>query len=69
MLKYSQKKINVSELKNLQSKRVFLRADFNVPFNKQDNMVISDDTRIRGALPTIKHLIDGGIIPSHFDHS
>jgi hypothetical protein len=27
MLKYSQKKINVSELKNLQSKRVFLRAD------------------------------------------
>ena len=35
MLKYSQKKINVSELKNLQSKRVFLRADFNVPFNKQ----------------------------------
>ena len=68
MLKYSQKKINVSELKNLQSKRVFLRADFNVPFNKQNNMVISDDTRIRGALPTIKYLIDGGakvILASH----
>lgn len=68
MLKYSQKKINVSELNNLQSKRVFLRADLNVPFDKQNPLIISDDTRIRMALPTLKYLIDVGakiILASH----
>ena len=50
---------------NLKGKRVFIRVDFNVPIK---NGVIEDDTRIRGALPTIKYAIDKGakvILVSH----
>ena len=35
-------------------KKVFIRVDFNVPFN--DYGEITDNSRIVGALPTIKHL-------------
>ena len=47
-------------------KKVFIRVDFNVPFN--DDGEITDNSRIVGALPTIKHvLLNGGacILGSH----
>ena len=51
---------------NFAGKKAIVRVDFNVPLD--GNGVITDDTRIRGALPTLKKIIaDGGaaIIMSH----
>ncbi len=51
---------------NFAGSKVFVRVDFNVPLN--ENFEITDDTRIRAALPTLKKIInDGGalIIGSH----
>ncbi len=52
---------------NFKGKRAIIRVDFNVPLNKQ-TFEVTDDTRIRGALPTIKKVLnDGGsvILMSH----
>ena len=47
-------------------KKAIVRVDFNVPLD--ENGKITDDTRIRGALPTLKHILNEGgalIIMSH----
>jgi len=62
MVKKSVAKLTEADLKG---KRVFVRADFNVPLEKGK---ITDDTRIRGAIPTIKYLSDKGakvLLSSH----
>ncbi len=41
-------------------KKVLLRCDFNVPMAKDGSGVITDDKRIRAALPTIQYLLDKG---------
>ena len=42
---------------DVEGKRILLRVDYNVPLN-MDNDSISDDSRIRASLPTIKYLTD-----------
>ena len=51
---------------DLRGKRVIIRVDFNIPLD--DSLQITDDSRIRAALPTINHTIDEGgsvILCSH----
>ena len=51
---------------DLQGKRVIIRVDFNVPLD--EDRKITDDSRIRAAIPTINHVVDEGgsvILCSH----
>lgn len=61
-------KKSVSDLKkaDLEGKVVLVRADLNVPLDKSQN--ITDDTRIRAAIPTLKYLTENGakvLLTSH----
>jgi len=51
---------------SVKGKKVLMRVDFNVPMDPQQN--ITDDSRIKGALPTIQYVLHGGgsvILMSH----
>ncbi len=52
---------------DFKGKKALIRVDFNVPLD--ENFVITDDTRIRAALPTIRKVMEAGgspVIMSHF---
>jgi phosphoglycerate kinase len=56
----------IDEIKDLKGKKVFIRVDFNVPQDDKGN--ITEDTRIAGAVPTIKYALEQGarvVIASH----
>jgi phosphoglycerate kinase len=54
---------------DVRGKRVLVRVDFNVPLETVNGkQVVTDDERVRAALPTIKHLVAGGakvLLASH----
>jgi phosphoglycerate kinase len=52
-------KKTLADLPDLKSKRVLIRVDFNVPLDKKTG-AITNDRRIRAALPTIHQLLDKG---------
>lgn len=59
-------KLTIADLDDIKGKRLFIRADFNVPLD--ENLNITDDRRIKAILPTINYAIDGGakvILASH----
>lgn len=63
-------KLTIQDL-DLEGKRVLMRVDFNVPLADADDgsqQVITDDTRIRAAMPSIEHLVTNGarlVLMSH----
>lgn len=59
-------KKTIRDLTDLKGKKVLIRVDFNVPLDEQGN--ITNDRRIRGALPTIQYVLNAGasaIVMSH----
>ena len=58
-------KMSIEDM-DIKGKKVIARVDFNVPLDENGN--VTDDKRIRGALPTIKYIIENGgklILVSH----
>ena len=58
-------KLSVNDV-DFQGKRVFCRVDFNVPLD--ENNQITDDTRVKASMPTIRHIVNNGgklILASH----
>jgi phosphoglycerate kinase len=56
----------IDQLKDLKGKQIFIRVDFNVPQDEKGN--ITEDTRIAGAVPTIKYALEQGakvVLASH----
>ena len=56
----------IDEIKDLKGKKVFIRVDFNVP--QDEKGAITEDTRIVGAVPTIKYVLEQGarvVLASH----
>jgi phosphoglycerate kinase len=59
-------KKSVTDLRDLDGKRVLIRVDFNVPLDAAGN--VTNDRRIRAAVPTIRKVLDAGagaIVMSH----
>ena len=56
-MNYNKKTVKDVDVKG---KKVLLRCDFNVPQDKDGSGAITDDKRIRAALPTIQYLLDQG---------
>jgi phosphoglycerate kinase len=60
------KKLTIRDIP-LKNKKVFIRVDFNVPLDKKTR-AITEDTRIREAVPTIKYALEQGaavVLASH----
>jgi phosphoglycerate kinase len=58
-------KLSVRDLP-IKGKKIFVRVDFNVPLD--ENLNITDDTRVRASLPTIKYILENGGIPILASH-
>jgi phosphoglycerate kinase len=59
-------KKTLADLPDLRGKRVLVRVDFNVPLDVHGN--VTNDRRIRAALPTLRHVLDAGagaVVMSH----